>query len=106
MKKTDVVLVFVSLAVLFLILGSSWIYLAKMILGAFLITFTLYWKLVPYKNELTGNYQKLFVKFDAVISFLLGLFKACPRISIGTRLQLESSYLIIISLIVLLLIIL
>lgn len=104
MKKTDYGLLMVSIIVLFLLLDSHWIYCVKAILGAFLIIFALYWKLVPYKSELTGNYHELFSRVDRVFLFLLKLFKSCPRIGIGNRLQLDTSYLVIILIVVIILI--
>ncbi|MGL5980120.1 MAG: hypothetical protein ACRCZY_04435 [Phocaeicola sp.] len=106
MKKTDIGLLVLSLIVLFLLIGTNSVCFAKIVLGLFLIIFALYWKIAPFKSELTDKYKLLFLRFEKIALLLLAPFKLCPKMRLGNRIQLETSYLVIFTIIILLLIIL
>ena len=56
----------------------------------------LHWKVAPYKNQLNANYLKVFNVVDSVLKLIIPVLSRIPNITLGNRIQLDVSYVIII----------
>ena len=106
MKKSDLILPIIAFAILLTLVGSSWMIMLKLGVGVLLLGVVLHWKVTPYKAQLTQKYVKIYNVFDSVFRIAFQAFNKVPNIQLGNRIQLDSSYVIIISLLTIILIIL
>lgn len=106
MRKFDYLLVSISILFLLLMFGSSWIIMLKIFLGILLISFVLYWKILPYQIQLARKYQKVFNIIKGISQRFLNVLDFLPKLKLGQGLQLDMSYVTIIIIFVITLIIL
>lgn len=107
MKKIDLVLTAIVMVIVipFLVKLFSGIIFVKMIMGFVTLLVVLYWKLYPYKNQLSPKYLKWFIKIENVMTHIFGIFKNVPKIQLGQNLAMESAPFIICSLLIIFLIV-
>lgn len=60
MKKSIVLLIGIALILLGTLTRGNWIIGLKLLCAMFLIILILYWKIVPYRQQLFPKYQKAF----------------------------------------------
>lgn len=106
MKKSIVLLIGVALILLGTLTRGFWIIGMKLLCAMFLVIFILYWKIVPFKQQLFPKYQKafgiterMFVRLQNVLSFI-------PKIQLGKHIQLDMSLIACIIFILMLLVVL
>lgn len=106
MKKKDLGLIFVAILLLCSILGFSWLIFIKVIAGLFMFLFVLYWKIIPYKMQLSINNQRLFGYFEKIFCILVNNLNFIPNIQLGQNIQIGSSYVAVIAVLIIILIVL
>lgn len=94
MKKSDIFLIIIASILLSMLIGSYWIIFLKLLSALFLITLVLYWKIVPFKNQLFAKYQRAFSIIERMTTRLLGILDFIPKIQLGQHLWLDSSFII------------
>ena len=82
----------------------SGLFLVKVVIGLATLLVVLYWKMFPYKSQLSPRYLKWFVRIEKVMTHVLGIFKNVPKIQLGQNLAMESAPFIICSILIILLI--
>ena len=103
MKKSDIFLMCVGIILLIVLLGIRWILFVKILCALFLIGLVLYWKIVPFNDQLFIKYQQPFNFLEIVVRKLLGCLSFIPKLQLGRHLQLDSSFIIYILFFVLIL---
>lgn len=106
MKRTDIILFATAFAVfvgLLLYIGA--LVILRVAVCLIVIGLVLYWKILPYKNQLYPQYAKVADSIGKVINPLLQLFNKMPNIQLGDKLFVDTKYLVLCSLLLLLLII-
>lgn len=105
MKNNDLFLIILAivLAGLFLSRFLSGFWLIKAAVGLLTLTILLYWKLYPYKNQLSPIYLKWFIQIEKTVTPLWSLFKNVPKIQLGQNLAMESAPFIICSILIIIL---
>ncbi len=93
MRKSIVLLIGIILLLGALTKGN-WIIGLKLLCALFLIMLILYWKIVPFKNQLFSKYQKIFSIAERISIKLLNVLSFIPKIQIGQRLQLDTSLIV------------
>ena len=108
MKKFDLFLIAVAAVALLSLVGRilSGMWLIKFIVGIATLLVLLYWKLVPYKGQLSSQYMNWFVRIEKIIRPIWNMFNAVPNIQLGSNLSMESAPLIICSILIIILTIL
>ena len=108
MKKTDLVILAIAV-ILVITLGSSYLsakFLLKLPIGLITLLFVLYWKFMPYKNQLATNYRKYYDMMDKFTQPVFRMFSRYSRIKLGPSMEMESAPFIISSILIVILIIL
>lgn len=105
MKKNDLFLIILAIVLVGLFLSRflSGIWLFKTAIGLLTLIILLYWKLYPYKNQLSPKYLKWFIQIEKIVSPLWSLFKNVPKIQLGQNLLMESAPFIICSILIIIL---
>lgn len=108
MKKIDLILIAVAfcMAATAIVKFLSGIWILKLLVGMVTLVVLLYWKLAPYKSQLSPKYLQCFNQVEKCIKPVWGLFKNVPMIQLGNRLLMEAAPFIICSVLIILLIIL
>lgn len=114
MKSSDVVLIVVALILFLVLVGGfgflgdvlNFRFLIKVLLALFLLFYVLGWKLCQYASKMTPNYQEKMELYKKVDDFIQGRLGFLPMIQLGDKLKLDSSYVVVISLVLILIIIL
>lgn len=108
MRKTDLVILAIAV-ILVITLGSSYLsamFLLKLPIGIITLLFVLYWKFMPYKNQLATNYRRYYDMMDKCIQPIFRMFSRYSRIKLGPSMEMESAPFIICSILIVILIIL
>lgn len=106
MKRRDLILAAIALFLLLMIAGKSWLIILKILLGVILFCTVLHWKITPFKDQLFPRFKKYYYLFDSIFNKFQLTFKGIPKFQLGQHIQLDMTYLAIISTITLILIIL
>lgn len=105
MKKSDIFLIAIALILLSMLIGSNWIIFLKLLCALFLISLILYWKIAPFKNQLFAKYQRPFNILERMATKVLGILGSIPKIQLGQLLWLDSSFIIYIVLLIIILVV-
>lgn len=107
MKKFDLILtaIVISIAISFVMRFFSGLFLVKALTGLATLLVVLYWKMFPYKGQLSPKYLKWFVRIEKVMTHVFGIFKNVPKIQLGQNLAMESAPFIICSILIIILIV-
>jgi len=107
MKKFDIVLA--SLAIILfggllhrIGLGG---FLMRLSIGLMIIIIMIYWKLIPYKNQLSPRYLVIIRKIEKVLTPIFNFLSVLPKFQFGAHISMDLAPLIICSILILLLII-
>lgn len=108
MKKFDLILITIVSLICIWIINSflSAIFIVKAIVGLITLVVLLYWKLSPYKHQLSPKYFKYYSYVETGITPVWNLFQNVPRIQLGQGLAMDSAPVIISSILILILIVL
>ena len=101
MNKKDLILTAIALILLFIITGIHLSIILKILLGLILLCTVLHWKITPYKDQLFPRYRKYYDLFDCIFNKFQIVFQRIPKIQLGQHIQLDMSYLTIISILIL-----
>lgn len=108
MKKFDIILLIISIvlfaSLLVRFLSGIWIF--KVLVGIVTLLVLFYWKLAPYKAQLSPKYSSWFTQIERVIKPIWGIFKNVPNIQLGQHLAMESAPFIICSILIIILVVL
>lgn len=108
MRKTDIVFLIIAV-VLILVFGSSYMsarFLIKLPIGIITLLFVIYWKIMPYKNQLSANYRRYYDITDQVLQPIFKIFSRFNKVKLGATMQMESAPFIICSILIIILILL
>ena len=106
MKKMDYWLLCIAVLIVIFLCGSNWRFFLKLLMGVILVVFVVYWKIIPYKTMLLKKYQDVFNAIDKIVNPIITLLQFIPKIKLGNNFQLDTSFLVVVSVIILTLIIL
>jgi len=108
LKRGDYILFGISLILVIVVLGSigNILFFLKSVLGLALITFMLYWKLLPYKNQLYPKHIKIIDGIEKVLTPITTILAKIPKYQFGQHLSMDMGLFIICSILVIALIIL
>lgn len=106
MKKADIILFATAFAVFVGLLSYiGALVILRVAVCLIVIGLVLNWKILTYKNQLYPQYAKVADSIGEVINPLLQLLNKMPNIQLGDKLFVDTKYLVICSLLLLLLII-
>ena len=94
MKKSIVLLIGIALILLGTLTRGNWIIGLKLLCAMFLIILILYWKIVPYRQQLFPKYQKAFDITERILIRLQNVLSFIPKIQLGQHLQLDRSLIV------------
>ena len=94
MKKSTALLIGFALILLGTFTRGNWIIGLKLLCAIFLIMLVLYWKIVPFKQQLFPKYQKAFDIAERIFIRLQNVLGFIPKIHLGQRLQLDISLIV------------
>lgn len=94
MKKSIVLLIGIALILLGTLTRGNWIIGLKLLCAMFLIILILYWKIVPYRQQLFPKYQKAFDITERILIRLQNVLSFIPKIQLGQNLQLDMSLIV------------
>lgn len=106
MKKIDIIITVIAAFLLFTVVGHSIPILIQTLAAVLLLATILHWKITPFKDQLSPNYKRAYHYCDKVIGVLLAPVSQIPKLQVGPRVQLDTSYVTIIAILSLTLIIL
>lgn len=101
MKRRDLILTAIALFLLFIVTGRSWLIILKILLSFILLCTVLHWKITPFKDQLFPHFRKYYNYFDSIFNKFQSVFQRIPKFQLGQHIQLDMSYLVIISIIIL-----
>lgn len=106
MKRADKILFTTACAVFVgLLLFFDALVILKVIVCLLVLGLILYWIILPYRNQLYPQYAKIADRIGIVLNPVLQLFNKMPNIQLGDKLFVDTKYLILCSLLLLLLVI-
>lgn len=94
MKKSIVLLIGIALILLGTLTRGNWIIGLKLLCAMFLIILILYWKIVPYRQQLFPKYQKAFDITERILIRLQNVLSFIPKIQLGQHLQFDMSLIV------------
>lgn len=94
MKKSIVLLIGIALILLGTLTRGNWIIGLKLLCAMFLIILILYWKIVPYRQQLFPKYQKAFDITERILIRLQNVLSFILKIQLGQHLQLDMSLIV------------
>ena len=106
MKKSTVLLIGIALILSGILTRSNWIIGLKLLCAIFLLMLVLYWKIFPFKQQLFPKYQKAFDITERAFIRLQNILDFVPKIQLGKRLQLDTSLIVCIILMLVILVVL
>lgn len=106
MKKSIVLLICIALILLGTLTRRNWIIGLKLLCALSLIIFILYWKIVPFKQQLFPKYQKAFDITERILIRLQNVLSFIPKIQLGQHLQLDMSLILCIIFMLMILVVL
>lgn len=107
MKKIDVVLILLAVGLfwgLFHKIGMG-IYLVRLLLGLITMVIMIYWKLAPYKSQLSPRYLAIANRIENILNPIFRAFSRLPKFQFGTHLSMDLAPFIVCSILIILLII-
>ena len=106
MKKSIVLLIGIALILLGTLTRGNWIIGLKLLCAMLLIVLILYWKIVPFRQQLFPKYQKAFDITERILIKLQNVLGLIPKIQLGQHLQLDMSLIVCIIFMLMILVIL
>ena len=106
MKKSIALLIGIALILLGTLTRGNWIIGLKLLCAMFLITLVLHWKIAPFKQQLFPKYQKAFGVTERMFIRLQNILGFIPKIQLGQGLLLDTSLVVCIILILMILVVL
>ena len=106
MKKFDYILIVIAIfmgSMLITKLLSGMIFI-KAIVGLITMVMLLYWKLSPYKQQLSPKYQNWFSHIEKCVRPVWNLFRNIPKIQLGHNLSMEAAPFIACSILIIILV--
>lgn len=94
MKNSIVLLIGIALVLLGTLTRGNWIIGLKLLCAMFLVMLVLYWKIVPFKQQLFPKYQKAFGITERIFIRLQNVLGFIPKIQLGQCLQLDTSLIV------------
>ena len=91
MKKSTVLLISIVLILLGMLTRGNWIIGLKLLCAMFLVILILYWKIIPFKQQLFPKYQQAFGITERIFIRLQNILSFIPKIQLGQHLQLDTS---------------
>lgn len=98
MKRFDQILIALTIIAILWILSSlvTFVPFVKLLAGLYLVIITTYTKLKPYQQMMTTPYTKLFELTDVIVEPVQDwLSSFLPKVTIGPKLQLNLSSLVL-----------
>lgn len=107
-KKSDYILITLStvLALGIAIHSIGWIYIIKLIIGIVTFVVFLYWKLLPYKNQMYPNYEKILSSIERFLGPIMRQMNYIQSLKLGNHLSMDMRPYYLCSLCIILLIVL
>lgn len=108
MRKSDFVLIAIAvmMVISLMVRFLSGLWFLKLLVGIYTIVMLIYWKLSPYKTQLSTQYIKWFNYAERIIQPIWNLFKKLPKIQLGQHLAMDVAPFIICCILIILLIVL
>lgn len=107
MKTTDKFLFATAFILLVgLLLYINAIAILKIAISLITIGIILYWKIFPYKNQLYPKYAKIMDSVSIFLTPLLQFFNKIPNVRLGDKLFVDTKYLVLCSILLLILVLL
>lgn len=105
MKRTDSILFTTAFALFVgLLLYIDALAILKVVVCLIVIVLVLYWKILPYKSQLYPQYAKVADSVGMIVNPVLQMFHKMPNIQIGDKLFVDTKYIVLCSLLLLILV--
>ena len=106
MKRTDSILITTALIIFVgLLLCVNALAILKIVVCIIALILVLYWKILPYKSQLYPQYAKVADAIAKIVNPVLQLFNKMPNIRLGDKLFVDTKYLVLYSLLLIVLVI-